>query len=87
MLALVVAVVASATVAASTQTVGQGTVLASAAVAASTQTVGPGTVLLRVRQSGPSGPIKAYVLRVDLADPAVRAGLLYPGAIAAVRTV
>jgi hypothetical protein len=44
-------------------------------------------VLLRVRQASTSGPINAYVLRVDLADPAVRAGLLYPGAIAAVRTV
>ena len=51
------------------------------------QAAGPGTVLLRVRQASPSGPIKAYVLRVDLADPAVRAGLLYPGTIAAVRTV
>jgi hypothetical protein len=61
--------------------------LASPAVAASTQTLAPGTALLRVNRSGPGGPIKAYVLRVDLADPAVRAGLLYPGSIAAVRTV
>ena len=61
--------------------------VASPAVASSTQTLGPGTALLRVNRSGPGGPIKAYVLRVDLADPAVRAGLLYPGSIAAVRTV
>ena len=40
-----------------------------------------------MNRSGPGGPIKAYVLRVDLADAAVRAGLLYPGSIAAVRTV
>jgi len=59
----------------------------SAAVAAAGQTVGPGTVLTRVRQAGPGGPIEAYVLRVNLADPAVRAGLLYPGVISAVRTV
>lgn len=63
-----------------------GAVVACAAAAPATQTVGPGTVLLRVRQSGPGGPLEAYVLRVDLADPAVRAGLLYPAAIAAVET-
>ncbi len=61
--------------------------LASAAGAVSGQTVGPGAVLLRVRQSGPGAPIEAYVLRVDLGDPFVRAGLLYPGVISAVQTV
>ncbi len=62
--------------------------LAPTAKAGSTeQAVGPGTVLLRVREPGPGGPILAYVLKVDLADPGVRAGLLYPGATAAVRTV
>ena len=61
--------------------------IAPAAPAASTQTIGPGVVLLRVRQPGPSGPLKAYVLRVDLADPRVRAGLLYPGVITGVRSV
>ena len=61
--------------------------LAPATGAASGQSVGPGTILLRLRQPGPGGPIDAYVLRVDLANPAVRAGLLYPAAIAAVQTV
>jgi hypothetical protein len=61
--------------------------LVAAAGASSVRTVGPGTRLLRVRQPGPGGPIISYVLRVDLADPAVRAGLIYPGAIAAVQTV
>jgi Phosphodiester glycosidase len=56
------------------------------AVTRSTQ-IGPGTVLLHIRESGPGGPIQAYVLRVDLTDPSVRAGLLYPGSIAAVETV
>ena len=49
--------------------------------------VGPGTVLMRLRRPGPGGPIEAYVLRVDLADHRVRAGLLYPGRIAAVESV
>jgi len=49
--------------------------------------VGPGTVLLRVHEVGPAGPIQALVLRVDLADPAVRAGLLYPGRVAGGATV
>jgi Phosphodiester glycosidase len=61
--------------------------LAPAGVAAAGQTVGPGTVLMRIRQTGPEGPTDAYVLRVNLADPAVRPGLLYPGVISAVRTV
>ena len=61
--------------------------LAPATGAASGQSVGPGTILLRLRQPGPGGPIQAYVLRVDLADPAVRAGLLYPGALAAVQRI
>jgi hypothetical protein len=59
--------------------------LAAAPGAVSRQSVGPGTILLRLRQSGPGGPIEAYVLRVDLADAAVHAGLLYPRAIAAVQ--
>jgi hypothetical protein len=42
---------------------------------------------MRIRQAGPGGPIEALVLRIDLADPAVRAGLLYPGSVAAVTTV
>jgi hypothetical protein len=49
--------------------------------------VGPGTALMRIRQAGPGGPIEALVLRIDLADPAVRAGLLYPGRVAGVTTV
>jgi hypothetical protein len=49
--------------------------------------VGPGTVLMHIREPGPGGPIEALVLRVDLADPAVRAGLLYPGSVAGVQTV
>jgi Phosphodiester glycosidase len=49
--------------------------------------VGPGTVLMRIREGGPGGPIDALVLRVDLADPAVRAGLLYPGRVAGVATL
>ena len=61
--------------------------LAPATGAPSGRSVGPGTILLRLRQPGPGGPIEAYVLRVDLADPAVRAGLLYPGAVAAVQTL
>jgi hypothetical protein len=61
--------------------------LAPAGVATAGQAIGPGTVLMRVRQAGPGGPVAAYVLRVNLADPAVRPGLLYPGVISAVRTV
>jgi Phosphodiester glycosidase len=49
--------------------------------------VGPGTVLMRIREAGPGGTIEALVLRVDLADPAVQAGLLYPGSVAGVATV
>ncbi|HWE10705.1 MAG TPA: phosphodiester glycosidase family protein [Solirubrobacteraceae bacterium] len=60
---------------------------ASSAVAAAGQTVGPGTVLMRVRQMGPSGPVEAFVLRVNLGDPAVQPGLLYPGVISAARTL
>ncbi|HYB30190.1 MAG TPA: phosphodiester glycosidase family protein [Solirubrobacteraceae bacterium] len=68
-----------------------GTAVATAPAAArptrTQQAIGPGTVLERIREAGPGGPIEAYVIRVDLADPGVRAGLLYPGSIAAVRTV
>lgn len=56
-------------------------------MAATARRLGPGTALLRLDRPGPGGPIKAHVLRVDLTDPGVRAGFLYPGAIAAVRTV
>jgi Phosphodiester glycosidase len=49
--------------------------------------IGPGTVLFRRGWASPSGPVTAYVLRVDLAAPGVRVGLLYPGELAAVRTV
>ena len=49
--------------------------------------VGPGTELMRVREAGPAGPIEALVLRVDLADRAVQAGLLYPGRVAGGATV
>jgi hypothetical protein len=42
---------------------------------------------MRIRKAGPGRPIEALVLRVDLADPAVRAGLLYPGRVAGVATV
>ena len=55
--------------------------------ASTQQAIGPGTVLEHIRQVGPGGRIEAYVLRVDLSDPGVRAGLLYPGVIAGVRTV
>jgi hypothetical protein len=54
---------------------------------APTRTIGPGTTLLRVRQAAPGGPIEAFVLRVDLTDARVRAGLLYPGMVAGVRTL
>jgi hypothetical protein len=42
---------------------------------------------MRIRQAGPRGPIEALVLRVGLADPAVRGGLLYPGSVAGVETL
>jgi hypothetical protein len=42
---------------------------------------------MRIREAGPGGPIEALVLRIDLADPAVRGGLLYPGSVAEVATV
>jgi hypothetical protein len=57
------------------------------APAVALEPVGPGTVLMRIREAGPGGPIEALVLRVDLADRAVRAGLLYPGRVAGVATV
>jgi hypothetical protein len=49
--------------------------------------VGPGTVLMRIRESDFGAEIKALVLRVDLANPAVRAGLLFPDRVASVATV
>jgi len=49
--------------------------------------IGPGTELLRIRVPGPGGPIRADVLRIDLADPGVRVGLLDPGVLAAVAPV
>jgi Phosphodiester glycosidase len=55
--------------------------------AGAAETVGPGTALMRIREAAPEGPIEALVLRIDLADPAVRAGLLYPGRVAGVATV
>ena len=55
--------------------------------AAAGEPIAPGVTLLRVREPGPGGPIKAYVLRVDLGNRAVRAGLLYPGRVAAVQTI
>jgi hypothetical protein len=51
------------------------------------ESVGPGTVLMRIRTAGPGGPIEALVLKTDLTDPAARAGLLYPGMVAGVRTL
>lgn len=42
---------------------------------------------MRIRQPGPGGPIRALVIRVDLADPAGRAGLLSPGKVAAVASL
>ena len=42
---------------------------------------------MRIRQAGPRGPLEALVLRVDLANPGVRPGLLYPGRVAGVATV
>jgi phosphodiester glycosidase len=48
------------------------------------QMVGPGTTLERIRRRGRTGWIKAYVLRVDLTNPAVRAEVLFPKALAAV---
>jgi hypothetical protein len=62
------------------ETIGPGTV-------PSGETIGPGTVLSRVRVGGPGGPVEAFVLRVDLGDPRVHAGLIYPGTLSAVRTV
>lgn len=49
--------------------------------------IGPGTVLEQVHRSGVRGPVEAYILRIDLADPAVRVGLLYPGVVAAVQPI
>jgi hypothetical protein len=42
---------------------------------------------MRIREASPGGPVDALVLRVDLAEPAVRAGLLYSGSVAGVATV
>ena len=61
--------------------------LAAVATAEASTRIGPGTVLMRLRRPGPGGRIEAYVLRVDLANRHVRAGLLYPGRIAAVESV
>jgi hypothetical protein len=49
------------------------------------QAIGPGTTLLRVRRRARRDATAAFVIRVDLTNPQVRAGLLYPGRIAAVR--
>lgn len=49
--------------------------------------VGAGTVLMRIREAASDGSIAALVLRVDLRNPGVRAGLLYPGAVADVATL
>jgi hypothetical protein len=51
------------------------------------QTIGPGTTLMRVREPARGNATEAFVIRVDLSDPDVRAGLLYPGRIAAVQTL
>lgn len=59
-------------------------VLAAPAAASRPQAIGPGTTLEHVRLAAPGGPIEAFVLRVDLADANVRAGLLYPGVLAGV---
>jgi Phosphodiester glycosidase len=47
--------------------------------------IGPGTTLIRVREPPRGDATEAFVIRVDLSDPKVQAGLLYPGRIAAVQ--
>jgi hypothetical protein len=55
------------------------------ALAARPQRIGAGTTLERIRERAPSGLMEAYVLRVDLTDPAVRADVLFPGVLSAVQ--
>jgi len=55
------------------------------AAIAGEQAIGPGTTLMRVREPARGDATEAFVIRVDLSDPGVRAGLLYPGQIAAVQ--
>jgi Phosphodiester glycosidase len=50
----------------------------------SEQAIGPGTTLMRVREPARGDATEAFLVRVDLGDARVRAGLLYPGRIAAV---
>jgi len=57
------------------------------ATIASEQAIGPGTTLMRIREPARGDATEAFVIRVDLTDPTVRAGLLYPGRIAAVQTL
>ncbi|HYB31626.1 MAG TPA: phosphodiester glycosidase family protein [Solirubrobacteraceae bacterium] len=49
------------------------------------QAIGPGTTLMRVREPPRGDATEAFVIRVNLTDPHVRASLLYPGRIAAVQ--
>jgi hypothetical protein len=52
---------------------------------ASERAIGPGTTLMRLREPARGDTTEAFVIRVELSDPMVRAGLLYPGRIAAVQ--
>ncbi|MFI9151395.1 phosphodiester glycosidase family protein [Streptomyces sp. NPDC053367] len=47
----------------------------------------PGVDYRQLDLQGANGPARAHVLDIDLADPRVRLGLLYPGAVAARATV
>ena len=52
---------------------------------ASEWVVGPGTTLIRLREPARGDAPEGFAIRVDLSDPKLRAGLLYPGRIAAVQ--
>jgi hypothetical protein len=47
----------------------------------------PGVSYQQFDIQGVKGPVRAHVLGIDLSDPRVRLGLLYPGAVAARATV
>ncbi|MFJ8082571.1 phosphodiester glycosidase family protein [Streptomyces sp. NPDC096205] len=52
-----------------------------------TTALAPGVEYQQLDLQGTKGPARAHVLSVDLTDPRVRLGLLYPGAVAARATV
>ena len=87
LLAVTIAAAAAAAAVGRAYAAGAGDAARGRPVAAivSERPIGPGTTLMRVREPARGAATEAFVIRVDLSDPTVRVGLLYPGRIAAVQ--